>query len=138
MGIFGANGSKSKIFQVGESIATINGSNAVLLDINCSVTRNVSPIPTLTDGIWWAAQPAMGTMMANTILTSDKGLVKKLSGNVCEKLGITFTMKNGCDAGSVTINIKDGYCTQLGFSISGQTGYIASNFSVSFSDCEIT
>lgn len=137
MGIFGANGSKSKIFQVGESVATINGSNAVLLDVNCSVTRNVSPIPTLTDGIWWAAHPAMGTMSANTILTSDKKLVNRLSGNVCEKLGISFFMKNGCDAGSVHIDIKDGYCTQLGFNVSGQTGYIASNFAVTFSDCSI-
>lgn len=137
MGIFGGDSSKSKIFQAGSAIATIVDAPAILLSVECQITRNISPVYTLTDGVLWQAQPPTGTLTAQSILTKDSKLVEKLSKDTCEKAPINIKMKNSCNTGEMNIDIKDGYCSQVTFSLNGQQGYVGTSVMIQFSDCDI-
>ena len=140
MAIFGSTAATaSKIYQAGAATATFDTMPGILLGVNVQVQRNLQPVPTLTDGIVWSAQPVQGTLTANSIIASDKNLVEKLAGqDACKPIPITVTMANSCETDGMQISIKDGYCSQVSFQASGQQGYIANDFTVQFTVCDLT
>lgn len=141
--IFGASASKKpRIFQAGRATATIADQPAILLGVTVQVQRQLSPIPTLTDGVVWSAQPVQGTLSAQSIIVTpeSRGLMEKIvDDGSCEPLQCTVKMDDkACNHSGLTITIKDGYCSTVGFSISGAQGYIGSDFTISFTSCELT
>jgi hypothetical protein len=139
MAIFGAtNPAKSRIYQVGAATATFDDSPGVLLGVNIQIQRNLSPVPTLTDGIVWSAQPVQGTLTANSIVTADKNLVSKLTDNAaCTPIPININLTNSCETSGVRLEIQDGYCSAVTFTASGQQGYIGNDFTVQFTVCSL-
>jgi hypothetical protein len=142
MAIFGATApKKSRVFQSGSATATIQDVPAILLGVTVQVNRQMSPIPTLTDGVLWSAQPVQGTLTANSILvgTESTGLVKKLAEtDLCTPVPITINMgADACDNSNVKLVIADGYCSTVSFSANGNQGYVANDFTVQFTQCTI-
>ena len=144
MAIFGAtapNG-RPKIFQAGAARATIAATPAILLGVTVQISRQLSPIPTLTDGVVWSAQPVQGTLTAQSILVNieSNNLVHKLTEtSLCDPLAISIEMDAGaCDSAGMKLDISDGYCSVVSFSISGQQGYIGNDFTIQFTYCTIT
>jgi len=141
MAIFGATSSKkARVFQSGSARATIGASPAILLGVEIQVTRQMSPVPTLTDGIVWAAQPVQGVLSAQSIVVAGEslGLVSSLTDRgLCKPIACTIQMTDGaCDSAGVALTIKDGYCSAVTFSASGGQGYIANNFTIQFTNAE--
>lgn len=140
--IFGATASKkARVFQAGRASATIAGVPAILLGVTVQVQRQLSPIPTLTDGVVWSAQPVQGSLSAQSIIVAPESrqLLEKITDDtVCDPLAITVRMDDkACQHGGLTISIKDGYCSAVGFAMSGAQGYIGSDFTIQFTLCEI-
>lgn len=143
MAIFGATApKKSRVFQSGSATATIQDVPAILLGVNVQVNRQMSPVPTLTDGVLWAAQPVQGTLTANSILVGNEsmGLIKKLAENdLCNPVTITVNMgASACDNSNVKLTISDGYCSSVSFTANGNQGYVGNDFTVQFTMCEIS
>ena len=143
MAIFGATApKKSRVFQSGSATATIKDVPAILLGVTVQVNRQMSPVPTLTDGVIWSAQPVQGTLTANSILvgTESTGLIKKLAEtDLCTPVPITINMgADACDNSNVKLVIADGYCSSITFTANGNQGYIGNDFTVQFTVCEIS
>lgn len=141
MGIFNSGIKNSRIFQAGKARASIAGTSAILIGVSVQVGRTLTPVPTLTDGIVWSAQPAQGSLTANSILTSKEGkdlLTVMTSGDACLPMGISVKFDGSCDAGDVHIDIMDGYCTSVAFAASGGQGYIGNDFTVQFTNCNVS
>jgi len=141
MAIFGATSSKkARVFQSGSARATIGSSPAILLGVEIQVTRQMSPVPTLTDGVVWAAQPVQGTLTANSIVIAgeSRSLINSLTDKgICKPVACTVQLTDGgCDAAGVAITIRDGYCSSLTFSANGSQGYIGTNFTIQFTNAE--
>lgn len=143
MAIFGATApKKSRVFQAGSAKATIGNTPAILLGVNVQVNRQLSPIPTLTDGVVWSAQPVQGTLTANSILVASesKQLITELTEtNLCQPIQCSVHMDAGaCDSSGITLDIADGYCSAVSFAASGGQGYIGNDFTIQFTTCNIT
>lgn len=140
--IFGATApTKSRMFQVGRALATISDVPAVLTGVTIQVQRQMSPIPTLTDGVVWSAQPVQGTLTAQSIVTTPETgtlLSKIAEGGACDPLTCRVTMNSGCSMDGVVMEITDGYCSVLTFSANGNQGYIGNDFTIQFTTCNIT
>lgn len=142
MAIFGATASKkARVFQSGSARATIGDTPAILIGVTVQVSRQMSPIATLTDGIVWSAQPVQGTLQAQSIFTSpeSKQLIDSLTDkDMCTPLACTISMEHGCDSEGVHLTIEDGYCSVVTFSITGQQGYIGNDFTIQFTMCTVS
>jgi hypothetical protein len=143
MAIFGATASKkSRVFQAGAATATIGSVPAMLLGVTIQVQRSMSPIPTLTDGIVWSAQPVQGTLQAQSILTTDNSgdFIKNIAeGDACSPIPCSVKMKDAaCDSRDINLNIEDGYCSAVSFAIQGSQGYIGNDFTIQFTVCKIS
>lgn len=141
MAIFGATSSKkARVFQSGSARATIGASPAILLGVQVTVQRQMSPVPTLTDGVVWAAQPVQGSLQAQSIVVAgdSMSLISSLSDkSVCKPLACTIEMTDGgCDSAGVRIQIKDGYCSTITFAANGSQGYIGNDFTIQFTNAE--
>lgn len=141
MAIFGATvAKKARVFQSGSAKATIGASPAILLGVQIQIQRQMSPVPTLTDGVVWAAQPVSGSLTANSILVASEsmGLIKSLTEqNVCTPMACSVTLDNSCDAKGVQLMINDGYCSAISFSANGNQGYVGNDFTIQFTSCDV-
>lgn len=141
MSLFNAKSSKSsRMFQAGKATASINGVPALLIGVSVQVQRGLSPVPTLTDGVVWSAQPVQGTLTANSILTNSAGkeLLNKVAGDSCEPLNVVVEMNDGaCDSAGIVLNIKDGFCSGVSLAANGNQGYIGSDFTLNFTQCDV-
>ena len=152
MAIFDTSTSpSSKIFKTGQATFSFDGVNtsnadptgpesAIFLGFTITVQRQLQPIPTMTNGLVWAAQPAQGTLEAQSIVvsTTSTTIIEKLTNEKeCAPVTITIDLDDACD-GASKIDIKDAYCSQVVFQGSGQQGYVANNFTCQFTQCEFT
>jgi len=142
MAIFGATApKKARVFQAGSAKATIGDTPAILLGVNVQVNRQLSPIPTLTDGVVWSAQPVQGTLSAQSILVAgeSKGLLTMLTeSDLCRSLPCSVSMDAGsCDSEGIRLEIADGYCSAVSFTASGGQGYIGNDFTIQFTTCTV-
>ena len=143
MAIFGVNKQTSRMFRAGEATATFDNVNAILVQVQVQVQRNLQPVPTLTEGIIWAAQPVQGSATAQTIIASDSKITD-IANEACKKISATIDFKgaeckDGSDAGgSVKLKINDGYCTSISFTASGSQGYIGSDLQLFFTNAELS
>ena len=143
MAIFGSTSpTRSRVYQVGAARATIGGTPAILLGVQVTIARQLSPVPTLTDGVVWSAQPVQGSLQAQSIVTQGKTgqLISQLAEKgLCDPLVCRIEMGDGgCDNAGTTLVIKDGYCSSVTFSASGSQGYIGNDFTIQFTICEFT
>lgn len=139
MAIFGATSSKkARVFQSGSARATIGASPAILLGVQITVTRQMSPVPTLTDGIVWAAQPVQGSLQAQSIVVAGDslGLISSLTDrSLCKPIACTIQLTDStCDQAGVSFQIKDGYCSAVTFAANGSQGYIGNDFTIQFTN----
>lgn len=137
MGVFGANASKTKIFQAGEATVTVDTlGTAIFLGVQVQFSRNMQPIPTIGSGVIWSAQPPTGTITADTVLAKDGNFISKLKEDKvkCEAGTMKVNMKGTCDSAGVNLTLKGVYCNSVGFTMSGNQGYVASNVQFMFSE----
>lgn len=142
MAIFGATATaeSAKLFQAGSATATFYNQPMLLIGVTVQVQRQLSPVPTLTDGIVWSAQPVSGTLTAQGILMAEdvKAKFDALTGDACKPIPITVTLSAGACAGAgVTLEIKDGFCSSVQFTANGNQGYVGSDLTIQFTTCEI-
>ena len=143
MAIFGATAAKkSRIFQAGSAKATIGNTPAILLGVTVQVQRQLSPVPTLTDGILWSAQPVQGSLQAQSIVTSSdsKAFIDNLTNNnLCQPIACSVKMTDSsCDSHGIILSIEDGYCSAVSFSINGNQGYIGNDLTINFTVCNLS
>jgi len=143
--IFNADASKSGLYKIGSAKVSITGAgNAVFLQVDITMDRQLQPIATIGSGIQWAAQPPQGTMTVGTILTNSDGVISALGGegNGCDSKGLSISLQDAmCTAsgsGSSTIQIAGGYCSRVQFTMSGQQGYVAQNVSMVFTEMTVS
>ena len=143
MAIFGVTRPASRMFRAGEATATFDGINAILINVQAQITRNLSPIPTLSEGIVWAASPVSGQVTAQTIIASDKKITD-IANDPCKKITATIDFKgteckDGLQAGSsVQLQIEDGYCNSISITASGAQGYIGSDVAIMFTKATLS
>lgn len=132
------------VFSAGDAIITFNKSDtAIITDVQISISRNLSPLPTLNKGLFFTAQNPQGNLSCGCIMTKSSNIVDtfQMQGtDVCSKLAFDITLgANGCASnGQTSISIYDGYASDVAFSANGQQGYIGGNVTVKFSQCKIT
>lgn len=138
MAVFGAK-KEAKLFKAGEATASIGNVNAILLQVQCQIQRQMNPVPTLTDGIVWAAQPVQGTLTAGSIISANSGIKSILEKECKQAVDVKFGSVE-CDAGntSVNINIKDAYSQAVTITASGGQGYIGSDLVMQFTNATIS
>ena len=141
--IFGVTTSSSlrnRLYQTGKATVTISDMPAILVGVTVQIQRSLSPIPTLTDGIVWSAQPVQGTLTAQSIVTTEKtaGLMQRIAGeDNCAPIACTVRFDdNACSNSGLTLSIKDGYCSVVSFAANGNQGYIGHDFTIMFTQCE--
>lgn len=139
MKVFNSETTKSKIFQSGKVRASFNGTPGILLSATVTITRQLSAIATLTDGIVWSASPVSGTIEAGSILTNKEGqsLLTTTTMNGCSPIACSLEFNGACDAGDLVINIQDAYFQTVTFTAQGGQGYVGFNLSGNFTTCEI-
>ena len=143
MAIFGVTKPASRMFRAGEATATFDGINAILINVQAQVTRNLSPIPTLTEGIVWSASPVSGQISAQTIIASDKKITD-IANQPCKRITATIDFKgaeclnDSAASGSVKLKIDDGYCNSISVTASGAQGYIGSDLAIMFTKAELS
>lgn len=132
------------IFSAGDAIISFGGSDmAIITDVQISVSRNLTPLPTLNKGLFYTSQYAQGTLSCGCIITKSSNIVKafKMQGTEsCDPLSFNVAFgANGCKTGGeVNISIVDGYADSISFTANGQQGYISGNVVVRFSQCQIS
>lgn len=142
MALFSSRSSKSsKMFQAGKATASINGIPAILIGVSVQIQRSLSPVPTLTDGVVWSAQPVQGTLSAQSILTNGAGknlLTTMANGDSCKPMNVVVKMNDGaCDSSGIILTIKDGFCSGVSLTANGSQGYIGSDFTMNFTQCSV-
>ena len=143
MAIFGVSKPASRMFRAGEATATFDGINAILINVQAQITRNLAPIPTLTEGIVWSASPVSGQVTAQTILAADKKITD-IANQPCKRITSTINFhgaecKDDSNAsGSVKLKINDGYCNSISVTAAGAQGYIGSDLAIMFTMAELS
>lgn len=102
--------------------------------------RQLSPLPTLTSGVVWSAQPAQGTLTANSIVSKDASILDGMGayGDGCDSKKITVNMGNGaCDGKTVKVTIEDGFLSSVSVTANGNQGYIGADLVIQFTKCDI-
>lgn len=141
--IFGATATaeSARLFQAGSATATFDNQPTLLIGVTVQVQRQLNPVPTLTDGIVWSAQPVSGTLTAQGILIAEDVQAKfnALTGDACKPIPINVTLGAGaCSGSGIKLDIKDGFCSSVQFTANGNQGYVGNDLTIQFTTCEIT
>lgn len=137
MAVFGAS-KEAKLFKAGEAKASIGVENVILLQVQCQIQRQMNPVPTLTDGIIWAAQPVQGTLTASSIISASSGIKSILEKECKQPVHVEFGSVECEGNANVVIDIKDAYSQAVTISASGGQGYIGSDLVMQFTNATIS
>lgn len=139
MSVFGAT-ANNKLTQLGTvtvSFGETNVANTMFVNTTIAFSRQISPVSTLNKGVMLVAQPPIGTLQADAILTSDDNIASALQ-NGCTHTTCTMSPGNeACSLKGKTIVASGLYFSGITFTAAAQQGYIAEQVTGNFTQLDI-
>jgi hypothetical protein len=140
MAIFGAtaNNNLTQLGTVTVSFSGGEGSTAMFINTTIAFSRQIGPVATLNKGVMLVAQPPMGTLQADAILTADDNLATALEDG-CSPQTCTISPTNeACSLRGKTITASGLFFSGITFTAAAQQGYIAEQVTGNFTQLDVS
>lgn len=138
MAIFNAT-ANNKLTQLGTVSVSFgqDGANTMFINTTIAFNRQINPVSTLNKGVILVAQPPMGTLQADAVLTSDDNLASTLQDG-CTPLTCTMSPTNeACSLSGKSITASGLYFSGITFVAAAQQGYIAEQVTANFTQLDV-
>lgn len=138
MAIFNAT-ANNRLTQLGTVSVSFgqDGANTMFINTTIAFNRQINPVSTLNKGVILVAQPPMGTLQADAVLTSDDNLASTLQDG-CTPLTCTMMPTNkACSLSGKTITASGLYFSGITFAAAAQQGYIAEQVTANFTQLDV-